>query len=57
MFTGLRKALIDRERQIGEITARFLDAHPDSLRAKLRNIRSFCHGTDDVIREEIRRAS
>ncbi len=36
---GLRAALVDRERQISEITARLLDAHPDSLRAKLRNIR------------------
>jgi hypothetical protein len=32
---------VDRERQISEITARLLDARPDSLRAKLRNIRGF----------------
>ncbi len=38
---GLRAALVDRERQISVITARLLDAHPDSLRAKLRNIRGF----------------
>jgi len=38
---GLRAALVDRERQISEITARLLDAHPDSLRAKLRTIRGF----------------
>jgi len=38
---GFRAALVDRERQISEITSRLLDAHPDSLRAKLRNIRSF----------------
>ncbi|SRR6266581_7904162 len=38
---GLRAALVDRERQISEITARLLDAHSDSLRATLRNIRGF----------------
>ena|SRR5271157_1653315 len=38
---GLRAALVDRERQISELTARLLEAHPDSLRAKLRNIRGF----------------
>ena len=38
---GLRAALVDRERQIGEITTRLLETHPDSLRAKLRNIRGF----------------
>jgi hypothetical protein len=38
---ALRAALVDREREIGEITAKLLDARPDSLRVKLRNIRSF----------------
>lgn len=38
---GLRAALVDRERQISEITGRLLEAHPDSLRAKLRDIRGF----------------
>ena len=38
---ALRRALADRERQIGEITTKLLDARPDSLRSKLRNIRSF----------------
>jgi hypothetical protein len=38
---ALRAALVDRERQIGEITARLLESRPDSLRSKLRNIRSF----------------
>jgi hypothetical protein len=38
---GLRAALVDRERQISEISARLLDAHPDSLRAELRTIRGF----------------
>ena len=38
---GLRAALVDRERQISEITGRLLEAHPDSLRTKLRNIRGF----------------
>jgi site-specific DNA recombinase len=38
---ALRAALVDREREIGEITAKLLEARPDSLRVKLRNIRSF----------------
>jgi 3'-phosphoadenosine 5'-phosphosulfate sulfotransferase len=38
---ALRTALVDRERQITEITARLLESRPDSLRTKLRNIRSF----------------
>jgi hypothetical protein len=38
---ALRRALADRERQIGEITTKLLEASPDSLRSKLRNIRSF----------------
>jgi DNA invertase Pin-like site-specific DNA recombinase len=38
---ALRYALADRERQIGEITTKLLEARPDSLRSKLRNIRSF----------------
>jgi hypothetical protein len=32
---------VDREREIGEITAKLLEARPDSVRVKLRNIRSF----------------
>ena len=38
---ALRRALADRERQIGEITTKLLEARPDSLCSKLRNIRSF----------------
>jgi hypothetical protein len=38
---ALRRALADRERLIGEITTKLLEANPDSLRSKLRNIRSF----------------
>jgi site-specific DNA recombinase len=38
---ALRAALVDREREISEITAKLLEARPDSLRVKLRNIRSF----------------
>ena len=38
---ALRAALVDREREIGEITAKLLESRPDSLRVKLRNIRSF----------------
>jgi site-specific DNA recombinase len=38
---ALRAALVERERQISEITAELLESRPDSLRTKLRNIRSF----------------
>jgi hypothetical protein len=38
---ALRAALVDRERQISEITARLLESRPDSLRIRLRSIRSF----------------
>jgi hypothetical protein len=38
---ALRRAIADREWQIGEITTRLLEARPDFLRSKLRNIRSF----------------
>jgi DNA invertase Pin-like site-specific DNA recombinase len=37
---GLRAGLVDREREIGEITERLLEARPDSLETKLRNIRA-----------------
>ena len=35
---GLRAALVDREREIGNITGKLLEARPDSLQTKLRNI-------------------
>jgi site-specific DNA recombinase len=38
---ALRAALVERERQISEITAKLLESRPHSLRTKLRNIRSF----------------
>jgi site-specific DNA recombinase len=38
---ALRAALVDREREMGEITAKLFESRPDSLRVKLRNIRSF----------------
>jgi len=38
---ALRAALVDREREIGDITAKLLEARPDSLRVKLHDIRSF----------------
>jgi hypothetical protein len=38
---ALRAALVNREPQISEITANLLESRPDSLRIKLRNIRSF----------------
>ncbi len=38
---ALRAALVDRERQIGQITGKLLESRPDSLPTKLRNIRGF----------------
>lgn len=38
---ALRVALGDREREIAEITAKVLESRPDSMRVKLRNLRSF----------------
>jgi site-specific DNA recombinase len=38
---ALRAALAAREREIGEITAKLLESRPDSLRVRLRDIRSF----------------
>ena len=38
---SLRAALVAREREIDEITAKLLESKPDSLRVKLRDIRSF----------------
>ncbi len=38
---ALRAALVEREREIGEITAKLLESRPDSLRVKLQNLRSF----------------
>jgi hypothetical protein len=38
---ALRAALVDRERQIGQITGKLLESRPDALRTKLRNIRGF----------------
>jgi site-specific DNA recombinase len=37
---GIRAAVVDRERQISEITGKLLEARPDSLQAKLRHIRT-----------------
>ena len=36
-----RTALVDRERQISEITAKLLESRPDPLRSKVCNIHSF----------------
>ena len=38
---ALRAALVAREREIGDMTAKLLESRPDSLRVKLRDIRSF----------------
>ena len=40
---GLRAALVYRERQIGEITAKLLEARPDSLQTRLRDIRTYVY--------------
>jgi site-specific DNA recombinase len=37
---GIRATLVDRERQISEISGKLLEARSDSLQAKLRNIRT-----------------
>jgi hypothetical protein len=39
--SALRTALVTREREISDIIAKLLESRPDSLRVKLRNIRSF----------------
>jgi hypothetical protein len=45
----LRAALVTREREISEISAKLLESRPDSLHIKLRNIRSFVvHHMRDV---------
>jgi hypothetical protein len=46
----LRAALVDREREIADITAKLLKSRPDSLRVKLRNIRSFVTANMQQIR-------
>jgi site-specific DNA recombinase len=38
---ALRAALVAREREIGDITAKLLESKPESLRGKLHDIRSF----------------
>lgn len=48
---ALRAALVDREREIGDITAKLLESRPDSLRIKLHNIRSFVTTNMRQIRE------
>jgi len=46
---ALRAALVTREPEISDITAKLLESQPDSLRVKLRNIRSFVvHHMRDV---------
>jgi hypothetical protein len=48
---ALRAALVGREREIVEITAKLLESQPDSLRAKLPNIHSFVTTNMRQIRE------
>jgi len=46
---ALRAALVAREREISEITAKLLENRPDSLRGKIRDIRNFVvHHTRDI---------
>src|SRR5690348_8338366 len=48
---ALRAALVDREREIADITAKLLESRPDSLRIKLYNIRRFVTTNMRQIRE------
>lgn len=47
---GLRAALVDREREIRDITGKLLEARPDSLQTKLRNIRALVESRMSDIR-------
>src|SRR5258708_7040839 len=47
---GLRAALVDREREIRDITGKLLEARPDSLQTKLRNIRALLDSRMNHIR-------
>jgi hypothetical protein len=47
---GLRAALVDREREIRDITGKLLEARPDSLQTKLRNIRALIESRMNDIR-------
>ena len=47
---GLRAALVDREREIRDITGKLLEARPDSLQTKLRNIRALVDSRMNHIR-------
>ena len=47
---GLRAALVDREREIGDITGKLLEARPDSLQTKLRKIRALVESRMNDIR-------
>jgi len=47
---GLRAALVDREREIRDITGKILEARPDSLQTKLRNIRALVDSRMNHIR-------
>lgn len=47
---GLRAALVDREREIRDITGKLFEARPDSLRMKLRNIRALVESRMNDIR-------
>jgi len=38
LLAGTQAALVDREREIGNITGKLLEARPDSPQTKLRNI-------------------
>jgi len=41
---------VDREREIGNITGKLLEARPDSLQTKLRNIRALVESRMNDIR-------
>jgi hypothetical protein len=47
---GANKALVDREREIGDITGKLLEPRPDSLQTKLRKIRALVESRMNDIR-------
>jgi hypothetical protein len=48
---ALRAALVDREREITEITGKLLSAQPNSLEGRLRDIRTYVHAEMRNLRE------
>jgi site-specific DNA recombinase len=49
--TALRAALVDREREIAGLTAKLLEARPDSLQTRIRDIRTYVLAEMRTVRE------